>query len=1308
MNWKRIIGWTAAIILALVVFVFVGGFFLLRNQGFHRYVIAKIVQKAGETTGGRVEIQNFDVHLSALRANAYGLVIHGTEPAGQKPLLQLDKLSVGLKILSVLQHKVNLNELVLEHPVINLVVSSDGKNNIPQSQAPKSNSQTNVFDLAVGHVLLNRGEIYYNDRAHAMDADLHDLRTEINFDFLPKRYRGSMSYHDGRVHYGSMAPLPHALEAQFSATPSQLSLNPAVFTIGGSRLSLQAQVGNYSNPDVNGSYHVLIHTQDFAGLSQTASTAGDLVLAGSIHYAGKDNQPFLKSVSVDGSLNSNALILASTNGRIDLRALRGKYQLKNGDLKARDVAVNLFGGQLAAELDMRNLDSTPASNVRASLRGISIDAARAALNIASLKHLPLTGTIDGTSQAAWTGSVSNVRAQSDLTISAALQQASAAAGPSIPLNGVIHAKYDGRRSTLALNQTAIRTRASSLVANGEVSDKSDLGIQFRSSDIAELSALAFALRPPQPGASKPPRLSGSLAANATVRGSLSKPNIHANVSGQNLAVENSKWTALRVDAQASPSEFRLQNGSLLSATRGQVYFAFTVGLQNWSYLPSNPIAANLSVREMTVAQLQQLAGLHYPVSGDVSADLTLHGSQLNPLGNGSVRLINGKAFNEEIQNLTLQAQGTGDAVNSVLNLKVPGGTAQANIVLHPKTKSYELQLDAPAINLELLEALQAKGVDLTGILKATVRGSGTFANPQLTATIEIPQLQYRQTVITGIKADTNLANQRAELAFVSGIANATVKAHANVNLTGDYYTTGSFDTTTIPAASLLAVYVPTVPTDMQGQMEMHATVKGPLKDTARMEAHVVIPTLSASYQAMQIASARPIRVDYANSVIALQPGEIQGTDTSLRFQGRVPLQNTEPLTFTAQGNVNLRLLRLLSSDLKSSGALLVNLHGGGSTQHPEVQGDIRLQDVALSTLSVPVGLDKVNGTLTLANNRLQITQLTGQMGGGDISATGGIALKPQLQMSIAVNAKSVRLRYPEGLRSVADSDLTFTGNSDAASLDGRVLIDSLGFSKDFDLADFMSQFSGNAPPPAGDTFADKIKLNVALQSTAQLAAVSSELSLEGQANLRVIGTASNPVIVGRAELTSGELFFMKRRYQIERAIINFTDPNRTTPVVNMLITTTINQYNLSLTVIGPVDKLRTSYVSDPPLPPVDIINLIARGQTTEEAAPASMGANSVIANGLASQVSGKVEKLAGLSSLQIDPLLGGNNSNPSARVALQQRVTKNFLFTFSTDITAAEREIVQGEYQINKRWSVSATRDASGGFSVDGKFHSTF
>ena len=74
----------------------------------------------------------------------------------------------------------------------------------------------------------------------------------------------------------------------------------------------------------------------------------------------------------------------------------------------------------------------------------------------------------------------------------------------------------------------------------------------------------------------------------------------------------------------------------------------------------------------------------------------------------------------------------------------------------------------------------------------------------------------------------------------------------------------------------------------------------------------------------------------------------------------------------------------------------------------------------------------------------------------------------------------------------------------------------------------------------------------------------------------------------------------------------------------------------------------------------------------------------------------------------IDPTLGGNNQNPSARIAIQQRVTRSLLFSFSTDVSQAGSEIVQGEYRINKRWSVSATRDQLGGVSVDGKYHTKF
>jgi translocation and assembly module TamB len=155
------------------------------------------------------------------------------------------------------------------------------------------------------------------------------------------------------------------------------------------------------------------------------------------------------------------------------------------------------------------------------------------------------------------------------------------------------------------------------------------------------------------------------------------------------------------------------------------------------------------------------------------------------------------------------------------------------------------------------------------------------------------------------------------------------------------------------------------------------------------------------------------------------------------------------------------------------------------------------------------------------------------------------------------------------------------------------------------------------------------------------------------------------------------------------------------------VTTTINQFNLTMNFVGPIDRMRTTYTSDPPLAPLDIINLLATGQTTEAA---STGTNpeSVVAGQLTSQLSNRVQKLAGISSLTIDPNVGGAQGNGGGRLAVQQRVTKNLFFTFSTDLTSSTGAIVQVEYQATKRFAVSTIRDQNGGYSVEVKLHKRF
>lgn len=265
MRWRRIIGWTLAIVAVLITVALVGGLLFLRTASFQRLAIRTIVEDVDQATGSRTEIRDFDFKLSTLTAHLRDITVHGTEAAGQSPLLHVDEVTVGLKIQSILRRKVSLRELLIEHPVAFIRIDREGKSNLPQPpQKKQSSSKVNVFDVAVGHVLLTGGQINYNDASVPVVADLYDLKTEIHFEPLETKYRGTLSYNGGRIRYGTEPVFPHSLDASFSATPARFSLESALLKVGASSLSMQADITNYSNPIMDGRYDVRIRTQDFS------------------------------------------------------------------------------------------------------------------------------------------------------------------------------------------------------------------------------------------------------------------------------------------------------------------------------------------------------------------------------------------------------------------------------------------------------------------------------------------------------------------------------------------------------------------------------------------------------------------------------------------------------------------------------------------------------------------------------------------------------------------------------------------------------------------------------------------------------------------------------------------------------------------------------------------------------------------------------------------------------------------------------------------------------------------------------------
>jgi translocation and assembly module TamB len=1299
------VAWTATVLGLLTLGVLLGLLVIVHSPKFHAYVLRKVQEQASDSLGSQVQVGDFAVHLSGLSpsVDVYRVVIHGALPQFEPPLFQADATHLQVTVTSLLRRTWYVEDVRIEHPVVHVYSDRQGKTNIPASHEPKGQpSQTNIFDLGIRHFLLERGEVYYNDLKSEITADLQQLTFRSGFDVTQQRYSGTLSYHDGHVQLSNGRPVPHNLDARFSATPQEFVLESAALTTEHSRVSLVGKVQDYADPKIQAEYKGLLDADEFRrALKNSALPEGLLEFAGNLSYKNEPQQSFLKAAIASGEFRSAAVTVTNANARIHIRNVSGKYSMAKGNANVSDLRAQLLGGALTATLAIRDLAGTANSQLSAALHGLSLAEVQSTLAPASAGRAAVKGSLNATARATWTKAMQNLVAQSDATLNSRLQ--STHGGASTPVSGVIHATYNGKSEQLSLDNSYIRAPQTSLTLNGTISHKSALQVNLQTAQLHDLESLAMAFRAPD---AAPIGVYGRAAVAATVTGSTANPQINAQLTATNLRLRDSAWKSLRAEIVANPSQISVQNGQLEPANQGHIRFQAATRLTRWAYAESGPFSATLNASQISAADLAKVTGLNMPVTGNLSVDVSAKGTQLAPVGQGTIRLTQAQISGEPIRSTVLQVIANGRRLNGNLQLDLPkAGSGKATFEYEPSKQAYQVDVRAVGMKLDELETFKAHNLPVSGVLNITANGQGSLRDPQLQALIEAPEIHVRDQVIRGLKLQSNVSNHVANFTLGSQVLEASIRGRGTIQLTGDYVSDVSLDTQTIPLAPVLAAYAPSQAANLKGQTELHATLKGPLKQKDRLEAHLTVPQLALNYKdTIQLGAASPIHADYVNGVLNLQRTVIRGTSTEVTLQARVPSAKDAPISLLVHGGIDLRLAQLISPDITSGGQLQFDIDSFGSRADPNVQGQIRIVNASFATVDTPLGLQAGNGVLTLTRDRLNVTQFQGKMGGGDVTARGGIIYRPALRFDLALSGKGVRVLYAQSVRSSMSSNLALTGNFDDAVLQGQVGIEELSFTPDFDLMELMSQFGGEATPPPSQGFTQNLRLEVGVSTPGGLNLTSRTLSLSGNANLQIRGNAAQPVLLGRMNLGSGDLIFSGNRYVLQGGTIDFRNPSRTEPVLDMAATTTINQYNIQLRFWGPADHLHTNYASDPTLPPADIINLIAFGKTSEAAAanptpPGSLGAQSLVASQVSSQVTSRIEKLAGISQLSIDPVLGDSQQSAGARVAIQQRVTSKVFITFSTDVTGTQRQIIKMEYRASNRTSFDAVRDQNGGFS---------
>jgi translocation and assembly module TamB len=1293
----------------LIVVLIVAAFFVLRSRAFHRFVLGEIVTHADKATGGKLQIGDFAFDLSTLHVDLYRVAFYRTEPNLGHLSLWVRHLAVNLKIISLLGGKIGLRQVEINRPVVHFTTSTAQPTNLPE-QPPEKQSGPNLFSIVINRLTLDRGEIYFDDRRLPLDAKLLGLHANADFDSRKKQYDGLLAYRAGYIQLGNYPPVEHSFSMRFTANAEGLRANPLVVHATESSISLDATLRDYSRPVVNGSYSVSLAAREAARiLRSTVRPAGEIRTSGVFSYRSVANRAFMDSIRFSGNIGSPRLSVRGPQAHGQVAALSGRYRLEHGNLTVNGVQADVFNGRLTADASIHNLTQHPRGSLTASLQALSIGALRSALPRSQWAKFPIDGNVNASLRASWRGALKGLRASSNATLKAAIMPGQAGESPQpVPLHGSIHAVYDARGNALTLRKTVLETPQTMLDVSGTLGTRATLAVEVRMRDLHKTDQLVTEFRDfmsASPARVQPLGVSGSASFNGLIQGTLQSPTLTGEFSANQLRVQKAAFRHVQARVAVSNSEVALSQG-LIQAAHGNASFRAQVALRDWAYHKSQPLSLELTANRMSLAALASVARLRYPVKGILSAQVSIRGTASRPAGSGAIQLAKAEAWNQPIQNAMVRFHGNGTAIESSLEVHAPAGNIQANVTYDPANEGYHGQIAARDLQLGELRVFQAHQV--RGVASALLQGQGTLKNPGLDVKVSIPTLRLGQETVKAVSAQMSVANRVATLSLDSNFSGIPARARGTVALTDNYQANLGFSTGTIEAGPLLSSYLPGGAGKIECETQLEASLRGPLKNQRLLQAQVEIPNFRLGYQTVHVSAVSRIIADYNNGDLIFKPAEIKGTGTDFRFQASLPVGSSGPIRATAAGLIDFNIVQALYPEWASSGQLQLNVSMQGNRSHPQVQGEAHILNAAFTPPDAPLGVQGMDGTITFNSTRAEITELTAQAGGGTMSASGSVSYADGMQFDLAVKAGGVHVTYPQGVNSVFGTQLRLVGTQKAGMLTGQVLIDNIFLSPGFDLTSFASNANiVSVPAGPGTGFLNRMKLNVAVRSLHQLTLQNDQLSINGAAALRVQGTLADPVVIGRATLASGgSVLFAGNRFVVQNGTVNFVNPVMTEPVLDVRLTTRVDQYDVTLTLAGPADRMRTTYTSNPPLASADVANLLISGHPTETPGT-GLGAESILAQGLG-QVSSRVLKMAGLSSLTIDPQVGGYQTNPGVNIAMQKQVTKNLFFTFSVNTATTADDVVQVQYQFSRHWSIEALRDEVGGYSLEIRSHKTF
>ena len=385
----------------------------------------------------------------------------------------------------------------------------------------------------------------------------------------------------------------------------------------------------------------------------------------------------------------------------------------------------------------------------------------------------------------------------------------------------------------------------------------------------------------------------------------------------------------------------------------------------------------------------------------------------------------------------------------------------------------------------------------------------------------------------------------------------------------------------------------------------------------------------------------------------------------------------------------------------------------GPKRSPGIKGVIDFNGPVFPFPRFAQAVQDYSGLVFVEDRQLSVRSVKGRLGGGDVQGYGEIQLgKGGVEViDLRMEGRDMLLTPLERTRALADGSLTLIKDTSRFLLEGEISTQKLSWRREvYEKISFSSSPYYSTERKPG--FFDDLTLNIRLRAEDDAWIENTLGRMRGRFDFTISGNVYAPVILGDIEIIEGNVFFQDRKFRILRGLLSFFNPSIIEPYLSFEGETYVKNYRVNFTLSGFLDKLNPELTSSPPLPPEDVLALLALGEafkrTPSYDTTTQLSTASLLSIQLSEQAEKGAEKYFSLDRFRITPFVLGSSAEMTARLTIGKKIARDFSVLYSTNLTTQREEITRLEWEFSNDFTVVGTRDEEGRFSLDVKVHKRF